>query len=262
MHAVALEEYPEGQEQIATLFGTVNRPAMQELAAHVRSRQIMVDYYIALSSGDDPMRAFSKWLEDLEYLVTVFARTEAGLEGMMQLASFKEMTDPANTESIRWYERVIEAVPGQPMANRARGAIRRLTAEGKEIPFQARDTADRTFDIAEHRGQYVLLFFWDTHSVMQLPIINAVTGRFASTELATIGVNLDVDEQTLRASLQNAGVNWRQLHAPGGLDGVLAMYWGIMTPPYMILYDRESKVIRSNILTVEDLQQTLAELLL
>jgi len=41
----------------------------------------------------------------------------------------------------------------------------------------------------------------------------------------------------------------------------LATYWGIMTPPCMILYDKEGKVIRSNILTAEDLQQILTELL-
>jgi len=259
MDAVGRDEYPEGGEQIATLFGTVNRPTMQELAAHVRSRQIMVDYYINLASGMDPMRAYTQWLDDLENMVTTFPTTEAGLEGMMQLASYREMLDPTNEASLRWYRRVIELVPGQPIALKAQGAIRRLTAEGTVVPFQARDTTGRAFDIAEHRGQFVLLCFWDTHSAAQLPLINVITDRFASAGLTTIGVNLDSDEAALRASLQRAGVPWRQLHSPGGLNSAPAVYWGIMTPPYMILYDREGRVVRANISSVEDLQHVLTE---
>ena len=262
MEAVGRNEYPEGQEQIAKVFETVNKPTMQELAAHVRSRKIMVDYYIALSSGNDPMKAYTQWLADLEEMVSVFSKTEAGLEGMIQLASYKEMTEPSNEESIKWYNKVIELVPGQPMAAKARGAIRRLTAEGKAIPFQGvRDITGKVFDITDYKGKFVLLCFWESHSATQLPIIKAVTDRFESAGLVTIGINLDPDEATLRTSLQNIPVTWRQLYAANGLDGDLATYWGITTPPCMILYDKEGKVVRSNIMTVEDLQQVLTELL-
>ena len=261
MEAVGRDEYPDGKEQIATVFRTVaNRPGMQELAAHVRSRQLMVDYYINLSSEMDPMLAYTQWLVDLEDMVTTFSNTEAGLEGMMQLASYKEMLDPTNEEAIKWYNRVIERVPGTPTAAKATGAIRRLTAEGKEISFRGHnDTTGRAFDIADHRGQFVLLCFWETHTAAQVPLIKVITDRFASAGLLTVGVNLDSDEATLRESIQKASVPWRQLYAPGGLEGALATYWGIMTPPYMILYDKEGKVIRSSISTVEDLQQVLTE---
>ena len=259
MQAVAREEYPEGKEQIASIFASVNKPAMSELAAHVRSRQLMVDYYVALSSGGDPMRGYTQWITDLEDMVTTFPQTESGLEGMMQLASFKEMSDPSNAESIKWYEKVIET--GQPQAAKARGAIRRLTAEGKAIPFQARDTTGAAFDIAEYQGKFVLLYFWESLSAAQLPIVKAVTDRFESAGLVPIGVNVDSDISKIQASLQDGPVKWRQLYAPDGLDGTLATYWGITTPPCMILYDPEGKVVRANILTAEDLQQLLTELL-
>ena len=260
MQAVAQGEYPEGKEQIASMFASVNKPTMQELAAHVRSRQLMVDYYVSLSSGGDPMKGYTQWLTDLEDMVTTFPKTEAGLEGMMQLASFKEMADPSNAESIKWYEKVVESVPGQPQAAKARGAIRRLTAEGKAIPFQAKDTTGKAFDIAEYKGKFVLLYFWDTYSATGLPIVKAVTDRFESAGLVPIGVNLDTDVSMIQKSLQGLSVNWRQLTTPEGLEGALATYWGITTPPCMILYDKESKVVRSNILTAEDLQQLLTEL--
>ncbi|MCL2710440.1 MAG: TlpA family protein disulfide reductase [Planctomycetaceae bacterium] len=261
MEVVGRGEFPNGKAQIATLFTTVNRPTKQEVAAHVRSRQLMVDYYSALAAGTEPMRAYTQWLDDLEGMVTTFPRTEAGLEGMMQLASYKEMLDPTSEESIKWYQRVIELVPGTPLAAKAQGAIRRLTAEGKEIAFRGHnDTAGRAFDIADHRGRFVLLCFWETHTATQLPIIKVVTDKFESAGLVTVGINLDPNVETLQAALQRMPtVTWRQLYAPGGLDGALATYWGIMTPPCMILYDKEGKVIRSSISTVEDLQQVLTE---
>jgi len=261
MQAVEADEFPEGKEQITVLFETVNRPETQELAAHVRSRQIMVDYCIALAAPEsDPMRAYTKWLADLEDMVTAFPKTEAGLEGMMQLASYKEMLDPSNTESIKWYEQVIELVPGRPQAAKARGAIRRLTAEGKEIPFRGfTDTAGRAFDIAEYKGKFVLLCFWESRTASQLPLIKAVTDRFEQSGLVTVGINLDYDEEALRTSMQSAPSSWRHLFSPNGLEGELATYWGIMTPPSMILYDAEGKVVRSTITTVVDLQQVLTE---
>jgi hypothetical protein len=258
MVAAGRGEFPEGKEQIAVVFRAVNKPERQELAAHVRSRQIMVDYNLALSAGGDPMKAYTQWLDDLEDMVSVFPKTEAGLEGMMQLASYKEMMDQSNEESIKWYNKVIEIVPGQPIANKAKGAILRLTAEGKVIPFQARDTTDKVFNIADHKGRYVLLCFWESFSAAQLPLIKVVTDKFEPAGLVTVGVNLDSDESTLRKPLP---VTWRQLYAPNGMEGALATYWGIMNTPCMILYDKEGKVVRSTITTAEELQQVLTELI-
>ena len=260
MEAVERSELPDGKEQIAVIFETVNKPTMQELAAHVRSRQIMIEYYLALASGVETMKAYTEWLAALEDMVTTFPKTEAGLEGMMQLASYKEMMGQSNDESIKWYEKVIDLVPGQPQAAKAKGAIRRLTAEGKEVPFRGGDIDGKMFDVAEYKGKSVLLCFWESHSAAQLPIIQAVTDRFEPAGLVPIGVNLDSDEATLRASLRGAPP-WRQLYAPNGLDGALATYWGIMTPPSMILYNKEGKVVRASISTVEDLQHALTELL-
>ena len=260
MIAVERGEFPEGKERIDVVFKAANRPDMQELAAHVRSRQIMVNYYVALSAeGSDKMRAYSQWLADLEEMVSTFPKTKAGLEGMLQLASCKEMADSSNEEAIKWYNKVIELVPTLPVAAKAKGAILRLSAEGKEIPFRGTDTTGKAFDIAEYKGKYVLLCFWESASAAQLPLIKVVTDKFESSGLITVGINLDSDAATLQKSLQGLPVTWRQLYAPDGLEGALAMYWGIMTPPCMILYNKEGKVIRSTISTVEELQQVLAE---
>ncbi|MDR0521027.1 MAG: TlpA family protein disulfide reductase [Planctomycetaceae bacterium] len=261
MEATGRGEYPEGQEQIATVFTTVNKAGMEELAAHVRSRQIMTEYYVSLAAGQDQMKAYNQWLADLEAMAGKYEKTEAGKEAMMQIASYKETADGTNEESIKWYTKAAESAPGQPIAVKARGAIRRLTAKGKAVPFRASDTAGKPFDIADYKGKWVLLVFWDKNSVAQLPIIKAVTDKFETAGLTAVGVNLDADAAVLRTSLKNAPANWRQLYAADGLDGAIAAYWGITAPPYMILYNKEGGVAETPIPSAEDLQQTLNGLL-
>ncbi|MDR3181407.1 MAG: hypothetical protein LBT89_00560 [Planctomycetaceae bacterium] len=259
MDATGRNEYPEGKEQIAKLFENVNKPGKEELAAHVKSRQIMTDYYIALTAGGDDMKAYTVWLEALEDLCNTFADTEAGLEGMIQLASYKEMASQTNEESIRWYTKAAEAGAAKTgnmelLAQKARGAVRRLTAEGKAVPFKAADTDNKPFDIAEYAGKYVLLVFWEQNSAGSLTLIKSVADKYESKGLVPISVDLNIRRT------EASEVNWRTLYAANGLDGTLAAYWGITTPPYMILYGKDGKVLRTNIASAEELQQTLQQI--
>ncbi|MDR3234497.1 MAG: hypothetical protein LBT46_12685 [Planctomycetaceae bacterium] len=263
MDAAGRNEYPEGKEQIVKLFNSVNKPGKEELAAHVRSRQIMTDYYIALAAGGDDMKAYTTWLEALEELCNTFGSTEAGLEGMIQLASYKEMAGAANEESIKWYTKAAETAGDKPstqkLVQKAKGAVRRLTAEGKAVPFTAMDTEKKPFDVAAYSGKYVLLVFWEQNSAGSLPIIKTVTDKFESKGLIPVSVNLNTkeDSDAVNSAAANSEVNWRTLYASNGLDGTLATYWGIITPPYMILYGKDGKVLKTNIATAEELQQTL-----
>ncbi|GHT22631.1 thioredoxin [Planctomycetales bacterium] len=253
MDAAGRNEYPKGKDQIAKLFNSVNKQGKKELAAHIKSRQIMTDYYAALAEETDQIKAYSAWLEKLEDLCNTFPDTDAGLEGMLQLASYKEMAGQANEESIKWYSKAAEVGGNKPAALKARGAIRRLTAEGKAVPFKATDTTGRAFDTTQYAGKNILLVFYDNNSSNTLPLVKAVTDKFAAKGLVTVSVCVD-DEKP-------AEINWRTLYTPGGSEGELATFWGIITPPYMVLYGKDGKVARTNIISAEELQQILAELL-
>jgi hypothetical protein len=260
MEATGRGEYPEGSKYMEKLFATVNKPGREELAAHVRSRQIMIDYYTALAAGGDNMKAYSQWLENLEEMVTKFDKTEAGIEGMMQLASYREMGSESNEEPLKWYTKVAENAAGTPNGLKAKGAVLRLNSEGKFVPFKTTDTRGGVFDIAELKGQYVLLVFWDASTAGYLPLVNAAVEKFSSAGLRPIGINLDPDVPTMQASVATAPSNWRQLYAPGGLESEPAVYWGIPTPPYMILYNKDGKVAKSNVHSAEELQLILTDL--
>jgi hypothetical protein len=259
MDATSRNEFPNGGEQMEALFKTVNKPGNEELAAHVRSRQIMTDYYLSMQTGGDDMRAYSKWLENLETMATEFEKTEAGIEGMMQLAVYREMSARSAEEPLKWYAKVAQLAAGKPLGEKAKGAIRRLTATGKEIPFQTTDISGKPFDIVSLKGKMVLLCFWDTPTISHLALIKPVVDKLADTGLQPISVNLDADLQTAKSSVAKAALSWTQLYSSGGLESSIAVYWGISTPPCMILYGKDGKIIQSNIQSADELQQVISE---
>ncbi|MDR2114787.1 MAG: thioredoxin family protein [Planctomycetaceae bacterium] len=260
MTATSRNEFPEGSEQLETLFKTVNKPGNEELAAYVRSQQILTDYYLAMQTGGDDMRAYSQWLENLETMATEFEKTEAGIEGMMQLGIYREMSARSVEEPLKWYTKVAQLAAGKPIAEKAKGAIRRLTAAGKEIPFQTTDVSGKPFDIVALKGKLVLLYFWDTSTLSSLALIKPVVDKFTDAGLQPISVNLDADPQTMKASVTKSALNWTQLYTAGGLEkNPIAVYWGISIPPYMILYGKDGKVLNSHIQSADELQQILTE---
>ncbi|MDR1964372.1 MAG: TlpA family protein disulfide reductase [Planctomycetaceae bacterium] len=259
MDATSRNEFPDGSEQMEALFKTVNKRGNEELAAHVRSRQIMTDYYLSMQAGGDDMRAYSKWLENLETMATEFEKTEAGIEGMMQLAIYREMSARSAEEPLKWYTKVAQLAAGKPLGEKAKGAIRRLTSAGKEIPFQTTDVFGKPFDIASLKGKFVLLCFWDASTIPHLALIKSVTDKFSDAGLQPIGVNLDADPQIMKTSVAKAAVSWTQLYTPGGLESSIAVYWGISTPPCMILYGKDGKVIQPSIQSADELQQIMTD---
>ncbi|MGL4595291.1 MAG: TlpA family protein disulfide reductase, partial [Thermoguttaceae bacterium] len=257
MEASSGNEFPEASSYFETFYATIKKQGNNELSAYVLSRYIMTDFYLETHAGDE-MKAFLNWLDNLEKLVNEYGETESGIDGMMQLASHREMTASSTEEPQKWYTKVIEVAANKPVAEKAKGAIRRLTSAGKAIPFSATDVDGKPFDIASLQGKNVLLYFWDSRVASQLPASKVDFEKLTAAGLVIIGVNLDNTPQEMKSALSKAGVTWPQLHAPGGLDGPLAVYWGIQNTPYMILYGKDGKVVAQNILSAEDTQRKIS----
>ncbi len=261
MAAAQQNEFPQGAERLKTLYDSVKTKGNEELAAFVRSRQIMTDYYMDLlnGSGDDLVKQV-RWLENLEEFVNEYEKTESGIEGMMQLAAYREMVGKTKEDSLKWYQKVAELAAGKPIAEKAKGAIRRLSSVGKAVAFSGKDPNGGAIDVASLKGNYVLLYFWDSRSTVDIPAVKGVVDKFANTGLKTIGVNIDADQQTMKSALAKIQVPWPQVFSPGGLDSQAAVYWGISAPPLMILYDKDGTVANPNILSASELETVLASL--
>ena len=249
MVAVQQNEFPQGAEQLKSLYDNVKKQGNEELAAFVRFCQIMTDYHIDLMSGEDALVMQVRWKENLEEFVTDYEKTDAGIEGMMQLA----FAESKEEDSLKWYRKVATLAADKPVAAKAKGAILRLTSRGKEVPFNGRDPGGAVIDIASMKGNFVLLYFWDSHSTVDIPAIKGVVEKYADTGLKVIGVNIDADAQTMKDALSNNRISWPQIFSPGGLDSPAAVYWGISAPKWMILYGKDGTVVNPNIFSANQL---------
>jgi len=261
MAAAQQNEYPEGAKHLKAIYESVKKDDNTELAAFIRSRQIMTDYYMDLLSGDgDDLVKQVRWLENLEEFVTEYEKTEAGVEGMMQLASYREMVGKTKEDSLKWYQKVRELAADKPIAAKAKGAVLRLTSVEKAIPFSGKDPNGNVIDVASMKGSFVLLYFWDSRSTVDMPAVKGVVDKYAAAGLKVVGVNLDADPQTMKASLTRIQSSWPQIHSPGGLDSPAAVYWGISAPPLMILYGKDGTVVNPNILSAIELETMMSGL--
>lgn len=262
MIATLQDEFPEGSEHIRAVYGSVEKTGNPELAANVRYCQLMTDYYTDRHAGTDDMKAYMKWIENLEQMADEFEGTEEAQRVMMQLASFQEMNSRSPEEPLKWYNKVVQSGGDTLYVKRARGAVMRLNSTGKEVPFKATDAAGKAFDIASLKGRIVLLCFWDSKSTADLPAIKEVVDKFASAGVVAVGVNLDPDAARMRAALAQTPLPWTQLVAAEGINGVMALYWGIQEQnmPCMVLYGKDGKVVRPNIENANELQALLTQL--
>ena len=264
MQAVVKNEFPNGAERIRVLYETIKSEAgNDELSAYVRSRLVMTNYVAEMNSGDDDVKIHLKWIDELEAFVSEYPKTDAGLEGMMQLAGMRESSSRNLDEQIKWYKAVIENGADKPIVEKAKGAVQRLSTIGKPLPFKATEITGNAFDIAAMKGTVTVLYFWDGSSRMaETAAIKVVIDSFAQNGVKIIGVNLETDVQAMKAALAKnpTAATWPQLFAPGGFDGPLATYWGVQIVPLMVIYNKEGNVVNSTSMTAEELQTVLTEI--
>ncbi len=257
MAAVQMNEYPDGPKNLEILYTNTAGGDNRELAAYIKSRLIMTRYYAEINTGGDQLKPQVAWLENLEQLVTEYDKTEAGADGMLLLGSYREMADQL-PEARKWYRAALVASGQNPklksIADKATGALRRLDGIGKAIPFQTKDAAGNTINVAAFKGNPVLVYFWDSRSTQDIPEIKALA---AKTGLKVVGVNLDPSAAAMNAVLAKTPVDWPMINEPAGLDSPVAVYWGVQTTPLMILYDKEGNLAAQNIPGVPELEKAI-----
>ncbi len=253
--AVQTGEYPDGPKKLETLYGNVKKLDTPETAAYVKYWQVMSDYYSRLLAGEDPISVHAKWSENLTNFIEEFPTTESAAEGMMKLAEYHEMISQDN-EALKWYRRVEKDFAEEPIGKKAAGAVMRMGSPGKAVPFSGQAANGSTIDIAQFKGNVVVLYFWDSWSDSESKNLKSLAEKFAK-ELKVVGVNLDKDVERMNKYLADNPMPFPQIHEPGGLDGAAAIYWGIQTPPMIILFDKEGKVVKQNLTSTADLLKAL-----
>ena len=226
-----------------------------DLLAYFEFHRMTAEYYgVTLRApGVDFGKAQEEWIKSLEAFVSAHPKSEHASEALRQMAMCTEnagQTDAAK----KWYGRIVAEYPGTPAADHAKGALNRLTSEGREIALQAKDVKGEAIDLKALRGKAVVVQYWTTSSdvcVADHAVLKELVSKYGGKSLEVISINLDYSQAELAKYLGANRLPWRQVYVEGGFDGDLASEMGVVTVPLILLVGPDGKVISSNIQAAE-----------
>jgi len=113
-----------------------------------------------------------------------------------------------------------------------------------DLTFTAADGSK--FDLADLRGQVVLLDFWATWCppcVEEVPELVATYEKFREQGFAIVGISLDENRAALDKFTAKNKMTWPQFFDGKGWENELAKRFGIQSVPTMWLLDRAGKLV-------------------
>ena len=212
--------------------------------------------------------ARGKLIGELEAFQKTYATSKRfAPDALIQLAVHYEVNEADEPEKAEeWYRECAKRFPSTGFGKRSAGALVRLGSFGETFPFVGKAVDGKTFNISALRaragsaGKIVVLHFWETWCCTDEYIkeLARLKSKFKD-DIEIVGCNIegstnggtDADAtKEFKAFLarNSKTMTWRQLHAPGSVDGSpLAQQLGIATEPTIVLVDRLGKLVETNI---------------
>ena len=155
-------------------------------------------------------------------------------------------------------------IPRLDAARKAAGSLRRLELTGKSLALKGTGLQNEVVDSTQYGGKAVLVVFWASWATpvkSELPELKKIAAKYRDRGLEVIGVNLDNERAEVDAFLKANPLSWPQIFEGGGLEGRLAVEYGITSVPTMFLADAQGKVVNRNIRTSADADRQLEKVL-
>lgn len=201
-----------------------------------------------------------KWMGDLEGFLKEFPKSDEAPEVWLQLGSSNEFN--AEEDKAREdYKKLVSDFPQTLAGKKAAGALKRLDLEGKPLAIQGPGADGSPVDTGALAGKPVLVVFWASWGGQtvsrELPDIAKLVEKNASKGLQVVGVCLDNDKAQLEAFQKEHNLSWPQVFEPNGIDGRLAVDYGIISLPTMFLVDAQGKVVNRNLRSANEVERQL-----
>ena len=257
--ALRTGEYPQGRDLLVKVVGDGSN-----LGSYAEFSLIGADFAIKNDQpGANVMANQKAWMADLQGFLAKHAGADEAPEALLQLASANEFNGEEDV-AHKQYAKVVEAYPGTEPARKAAGSLRRLELIGKTLALKGTGLQNEVIDTAQYRGKTVLVVFWASWAPLfktELPELKKIAEKYRDRGLEVIGVNLDNERTDVNAYLKDSPLSWPQVFEGGGLEGRLAVEYGITSVPTMFLADAQGKVINRVIRTSADLDRQLDKIL-
>lgn len=235
--------------------------------AYVSYRALEAQHRVAMLDAEEGEfdKIQQRHIESLEGFVEDFADSPEAAEAMTQLALDAEFSGDSD-RAKEWYTKASRSFADTAAGEKAAGALRRLSIEGKGFGFRGTTVDGRAFSSTALRGKPVVYHCWASWCgtcKADMRILKVLQSKYEAQGLQIVGVNFDNSERELadRAEFLAKGeFPWAHVAEKGGLDGKLASYYGILTLPMNVIVDSDGRVVRMGVHSSE-IDSILGELL-
>lgn len=244
-------DYPKGLEKLEQLHTELAGQAKEaELTGYVRFRLIMANYSVRTQEKDAPFdKIQDEWIEQLQDYVKLYPKGPDALDAMFQLAMAEEFAGE-DDEAVEWYRKITQDPAESAIKVKAQGSLRRLESVGKPFELNSKMVDGRAINIKQLQGKLVLVHYWsasmDENYLKDLEEIDRSFVKY-SKDFVPVGINLDRDPAQVIAAQKQLNIKWPQINEPTGIEGPLALQYGIPVVPTTFLIDGDGNVIDRNV---------------
>jgi thiol-disulfide isomerase/thioredoxin len=202
-----------------------------------------------------------KWMADLEDFLIKFPNADEVPAVLLHLANANEFNAEEKTAREQ-YGKLVKDYAGTEAGKKAEGALRRLDLAGQSLSIKGTGLQNEIVDTSRYLGKPVLVVFWASWASpvkTDLPDLINTYEKHHRNGFEVIGINVDNDRKDLDAFVQQHKLTWPQIFEAGGMDGRLAVDYGIISLPTMFLVDAQGKVVNRN-LRITELEKQLEKI--
>lgn len=234
------------------------------LAGYGVYRRLWADYAVALEAGKDIEKLQKNWIDQLRQFVQDYPSAEDTTpDALHQLAMHTEFAGK-DDEAKTWYKMVYTKFGDHYLAEKCKGAVRRLELPGKRLELTAPQLqSGAPFDVGAVKDKLVVVYFWASYC-------NQCVGDFARLnklydthpgKIEVVSINLDDTAEQAVGYLKSTPVRGVHIFQPGakgtsGMSSPLAVQYGINGLPTVFLIGRDGRVV-NRAMQVSDLENEL-----
>jgi thiol-disulfide isomerase/thioredoxin len=228
--------------------------AGSDVAAYAAFRELTSEYSLAVNSpgisAPAMMKAQNLHMERLAKFVAAYPKADDGADALIQLGMISEFQGKKD-DAKKWYEHLARQYPNATQALKATGALRRMNLVGKpwELNAQAANLGGSVLSLDKLRGKVTVVYYWATwcdSAKTDFQRLKQLAATYKS-QLEVVAINVDDQQAEAEAFIRaNAPVGY-QLFAAGGLESPLAVHYGMIIFPNIILVGRDGKVLSADL---------------
>ncbi len=218
------------------------------LTAYVTFREMQADYSAKIAAKKVAFeKVQAEWLERLGKFVQAYPKADDAADALLQAGMVAEFLGK-DVEAKNWYAQLVRNYADKPQAKKAEGSVRRLDLEGKPLKLSGPllNDSNTAFDLEQLAGKVVAVYYWaswNSHSPGDFAKLKTLVETYGSKGFDVVCVNLDSSAEEARRFVRNATPVGTHLYGAGGLEGKLAIDYGITVLPNLFLVGRDGKVV-------------------